>query len=66
MFGFDQASLLKKKTKISEFIPEFESLIPEMIEKGGVDVKIELKGKDLQVEGMFNIQVQEVTFRIKN
>ena len=25
-----------------------------------------VKGKDLQVEGMFNIQVQEVTFRIKN
>ena len=66
MFGLDLGSVNKKKSKITELIPDFEQQISEMMEKGGVDIKIEFKNKDFQVDQMFNVQVQEITFRVKN
>ena len=55
MFGLDLGSVNKKKSKITELIPDFEQQISEMMEKGGVDIKIEFKNKDFQVDQMFNV-----------
>ena len=42
--------------KITDLIPDFQNQLNSMVEeKGGVDVRIELKNKDFQVDAVFNV-----------
>ena len=37
-----------------------------MMKKGGIDFRIELKSKDFLIDSTFNVQIQEITFKITN
>ncbi|CAD8089669.1 unnamed protein product [Paramecium primaurelia] len=63
MFHIDLNYITKKKTKVSDLIPNFQENITEYLNKTGAEAEINFKNRDQSVQGKFNITAGEILFR---
>ncbi|CAD8104910.1 unnamed protein product [Paramecium sonneborni] len=63
MFHIDLNYITKKKTKVSDLIPNFQENITEYLNKTGAEAEINFKNRDQSVQGKFNITAGEIMFK---
>ncbi|CAD8111372.1 unnamed protein product [Paramecium sonneborni] len=63
MFHIDLNYITKKKTKVTDLIPNFQENITEYLNKSGAEADINFKNRDQSVQGKFNITAGEIMFR---
>lgn len=63
MFHIDLNYITKKKIKITDLIPDFQTSINEYLGKQGQETKIEFKGREQSVEGNYIVTAGEVVFK---
>lgn len=63
MFHIDLNFITKKKTKVTDLIPNFQENINEYLGKSGQETQIEFKNRDQSVKGMFTVTAAEIMFK---
>jgi hypothetical protein len=63
MFYIDLNLVSKKKLKVTELIPDFQTNINEYLSKQGYETHIDFKNREQQVEGQFTVTAGEVIFK---